>query len=178
VVIFLEPIALYHAKDLHETGDNGWLNVYPDPSETVSFGEPALYPCSHNKKSKKLSDTLIISYGNGHYLSQQAQKILREDYKINTDVMDIRWLAPLNHKAIADITKDYNNVLVVDECRKTGSLSEELITGLVENLGSDSGKLPNIKRITGHDTFIPIGTSWEFVLPGKNDIVKAVRELL
>ena len=88
--------------------------------------------------------------------------------------MDIRWLAPLNHRAIADVAKNYQNILVVDECRKTGSLSEELITGLVEH----TDKIPNIKRITGHDTFIPIGTSWEFVLPGKDDIVKAVRELI
>ena len=169
VVIFLEPIALYHAKDLHEAGDNGWLGVYPEPNEAVNFGEPALYP----SEGKKPSKTLIISYGNGHYLSQQAQKTLKDKYKTAVDVMDIRWLAPLNHKGIADIAKNYQNVLVVDECRKTGSLSEELITGLIESLEQP----PKIKRITGHDTFIPIGTSWEFVLPGKDDIVQAVREL-
>lgn len=170
VVIFLEPIALYHAKDLHETGDNGWLGVYPEPDEVVNFGEPALYPNAGKKPSK----TLIISYGNGLYLSQQAQKILNDKYKTAVDVMDIRWLSPLNHKGIADIAKNYQNVLVVDECRKTGSLSEELITGLVENLD----KTPTIKRITGHDTFIPIGTSWEFVLPSEEDIVKAIKELM
>src|SRR5213079_2618519 len=31
VVVFLEPIALYHERDLHETGDNGWLSDYPPP---------------------------------------------------------------------------------------------------------------------------------------------------
>ncbi|WP_223671162.1 thiamine pyrophosphate-dependent enzyme [Kangiella shandongensis] len=169
VVVFLEPIALYHAKDLHEAGDNGWLGVYPEPHETVAFGEPAVYP----GEGKKASKTLVISYGNGHYLSQQAQKLLKDKYKTTVDVMDIRWLAPLNHEGIAEIAKHYANVLVVDECRKTGSLSEELITGLVENLD----KLPNIKRITGHDTFIPIGTSWQYVLPSKENIVEAVLNL-
>ncbi|WP_417446091.1 thiamine pyrophosphate-dependent enzyme [Kangiella sp.] len=174
VVIFLEPIALYHAKDLHEAGDNGWLFEYPEPSEVVTFGEPGIRK-PVNKKGKDIDskEMLIISYGNGYYLSAQAQKDLSEKHKIDATVMDLRWLAPLNHDQIAKIAGQYKNVLIVDECRKTGSVSEEVITGLVERLN----KLPQIKRITGHDTFIPIGTSWQYVLPSKEDIIKAAVEL-
>ncbi|HEY9031411.1 MAG TPA: thiamine pyrophosphate-dependent enzyme [Kangiella sp.] len=174
VVIFLEPIALYHAKDLHEAGDNGWLFEYPEPSEVVTFGEPGIRK-PVNKKGKDIDskEMLIVSYGNGYYLSAQAQKDLSEKHKIDATVMDLRWLAPLNHDQIAKIAGQYKNVLIVDECRKTGSVSEEVITGLVERLN----KLPQIKRITGHDTFIPIGTSWQYVLPSKEDIIKAAVEL-
>jgi len=28
VCVFLEPIALYHTRDLHSEGDNGWLAPY------------------------------------------------------------------------------------------------------------------------------------------------------
>ncbi len=28
VCVFLEPIALYHTRDLHAEGDNGWLAPY------------------------------------------------------------------------------------------------------------------------------------------------------
>ncbi|HEY8178678.1 MAG TPA: thiamine pyrophosphate-dependent enzyme, partial [Candidatus Limnocylindria bacterium] len=31
VVVFIEPIALYHEKDLHEPGDGAWLTDYPAP---------------------------------------------------------------------------------------------------------------------------------------------------
>lgn len=174
VVIFLEPIALYHAKDLHEAGDNGWLFEYPEPSEVVTFGEPGIRK-PVNKKGKAIDskEMLIISYGNGYYLSAQAQKDLSEKHKLDATVMDLRWLAPLNHDQIAKIASQYKKVLIVDECRKTGSVSEEVITGLVERLN----KLPQIKRITGHDTFIPIGTSWQYVLPSKEDIIKAAVEL-
>ena len=30
-MVFLEPIALYHEKDLHDRGDGGWLTDYPAP---------------------------------------------------------------------------------------------------------------------------------------------------
>jgi len=32
VCVWLEPIALYHTRDLHEPGDDGWLARYPDPA--------------------------------------------------------------------------------------------------------------------------------------------------
>ena len=31
VCVFLEPIALYHERDLHEPGDGGWLAPYEPP---------------------------------------------------------------------------------------------------------------------------------------------------
>ena len=31
VVVYLEPIALYHERDLYEPGDGGWLDDYPVP---------------------------------------------------------------------------------------------------------------------------------------------------
>ena len=31
VSVFLEPIALYHERDLHEAGDDGWLARYGRP---------------------------------------------------------------------------------------------------------------------------------------------------
>lgn len=168
VVVFLEPIALYHTKDLHQAGDNQWLAEYPKPNETIAFGEFGI-----TAGAKPSNETLIITYGNGNYLSQQAQKILADKHNTEVTVMDLRWLAPLNHKAIAKEAAQYKKILIVDECRKTGSISEEIITGLLENLE----RLPALKRITGDDTFIPIGTSWEFVLPSKDDIVNAVLAL-
>ena len=43
VVVFLEPIALYHEKDLHADGDEGWLTTYPAPPEVLLPGEVGLY---------------------------------------------------------------------------------------------------------------------------------------
>jgi 2-oxoisovalerate dehydrogenase E1 component len=39
VVLFLEPIALYHEKDLHTDGDGGWLSDYPPPPAWLLPGE-------------------------------------------------------------------------------------------------------------------------------------------
>jgi 2-oxoisovalerate dehydrogenase E1 component len=43
IVVFLEPIALYHEKDLHTDGDGGWLGDYPPPPALLLPGEVGVY---------------------------------------------------------------------------------------------------------------------------------------
>lgn len=167
IIAFIEPIALYMTKDLHQTGDNEWLFEYPDLKETIELDELGVY-------GKKTAELAIVTYGNGYYLSRQAAKILADKYNLAIKIIDLRWLAPLPEKALLQELKNSKKVLIVDECRKTGSLSEALVTLLVEKLQS----LPVIKRVTGQDSFIPLGDAWQYVLPSKEDIVKAVVEMM
>ena len=47
VCVFLEPIALYHTRDLHQPGDGGWLSPYAGPehwaNEHVPIGHGRRY---------------------------------------------------------------------------------------------------------------------------------------
>lgn len=165
IIVFIEPIALYMTKDLHTAGDNAWLFAYPPLHETIALDEISIYGSSN--------ELAIITYGNGYYLARQAAKELKDHYQLPTKIIDLRWLAPLAEKNILAAISHCRTVLIVDECRKTGSLSEALITLLVENISP----LPRIKRITGHDSFIPLGEAWKYVLPSKEDIVTAALEL-
>src|SRR5690606_20966612 len=58
VSVFLEPIALYMTKDLHEAGDGGWMFPYPAPDQALVLGEPRVY-------DDEATDLLIVTYGNG-----------------------------------------------------------------------------------------------------------------
>jgi 2-oxoisovalerate dehydrogenase E1 component len=164
IIVFLEPIALYMTKDLHETGDNGWLFDYPSPKETIDLGSVGTY----GKGS-----TLILTYANGYYLSRQAAKILQERHCINVKIVDLRWLSPLPAEAILKEAAGAKNILIVDEGRQSGSLSEGLMTLLMERATSSV----KIKRITGKDCFIPLGTAWQYLLPSKETIIDAVLAL-
>lgn len=164
VVVFLEPIALYMTKDLHEEKDEAWLFPYPDPKDTLSIGEVGVY--GHGQ-------TVILSYGNGYYLSRQAHKILKEQHQMDVKVVDLRWLSPLPVKAIVDHIHEATHVLIVDESRCTGSVSEAIITSIVESLKT----MPKMARLTGDDTFIPLGNAWQYVLPSRDGIVSKVLEM-
>jgi 2-oxoisovalerate dehydrogenase E1 component len=164
VIVFLEPIALYMTKDLHKPGDNGWLFKYPPLTQTIELGEVEVYG---------EGDTVILSYANGYYLSRQAATILQKEHKINVKIIDLRWLSPLPAEAILKEVAKAKAVLIVDEGRQSGSISEGLITLLVEQASSQL----RIKRITGEDCFIPLGTAWQYLLPSRDSIVAAVLAL-
>ena len=165
VVVFLEPIALYMTKDLHEPGDNQWLFTYPKPEETIDLGEVGVYG---------EGDTVILTYANGYYLSRQAAKILEDKHQIKVKIVDLRWLSPLPKEAILQAVAKAKRVLIVDEGRKSASLSEGLMALLLENASSSL----LVRRLTGEDCFIPLGTAWQYLLPSKESIVNAVVALL
>ena len=166
VVVFLEPIALYMAKDLYTPGDNLWLTDYTPEAKAIALGELGV-----EGQGKQLA---IVSYGNGYYLSRQAAKILEERHDIALKVIDLRWLAPVNEAALLAELQGCEHVLIVDECRKTGSISEALCTLLLEELQP----LPRVRRLTGEDCFIPLGPAWNHVLPSCDSIVAAAESLL
>ncbi len=167
VVAFLEPIALYMAKDLYEEKDGRWLFEYPHPDRFVPLGEPRLY-------HPDAGDLLIITYGNGVPMSLRAARRLATRTGRRCCVMDLRWLKPLNADFIAGMTERYDRVLVVDEGRRTGGIAEEIFTVLDEQ-----GK-PGVRkaRVTGADSYIPLGAAANLVLASEDDIYEAARELL
>ncbi|MBI4229317.1 MAG: MFS transporter, partial [Planctomycetes bacterium] len=162
VVVFLEPIALYHQKDLHDKGDGKWLDPYPAPGTSVPFGEGRVYHA-------EAKDLAILTYGNGVRLSLQAAADLRKR-KISARVVDLRWLLPLNAPFVRAQAKACRAVLVVDECRRTGSVSEEIVTLLAEDPGTRA--IP-VARVTADDTYIPLGDAMKRVIPSREGIVEA-----
>jgi 2-oxoisovalerate dehydrogenase E1 component len=162
VVVFLEPIALYPMRDLLEPGDGGWMRTYPAPDLRMGMEEVGVHGDG--------GDLAIVTYGNGHYLSRQAQHDLAEQ-GIEVRVIDLRWLAPLPQEALLAAIGN-RPVLVVDECRHTGGQAEGLMALLHE-----AGHL-RIARLTAADSFIATGKAYGATLPSRAGIVASAMNLL
>ena len=167
VIAFLEPIALYMTKDLHESDDRGWQFEYPALSETIPIGHGRVY-------HEDANDLTIITYGNGLYLSLRAARTLARDHGIHARVVDIRWLAPLNEEFITDQAMRTGRALIVDECRRSGGMAEPIITAIIERAASRIA----IARLTGHDTYIPLAEAANLVLPSEAGIIDAAVNLM
>jgi 2-oxoisovalerate dehydrogenase E1 component len=167
VIVFVEPIALYMTRDLHEEGDALWTSAYAAPGEAkpIGLGELGVHGDG--------TDLAIISYANGFYLSRQAGKILGEQHGMKLRVIDLRWLAPVNEEGLLDAVAGCSRVLIVDECRKTGSQSEALMALFAE-------RAPGVdcRRVTAEDSFIPLGRAATLTLPSRDSIVAAALEMV
>jgi len=166
VCVFLEPIALYMTKDLHEAGDGQWLFPYPAPDQAMVLGEGRVYDAD-------ATDLLIVSYGNGVPMSLRAAKRIAESRGWKVRVFDLRWLQPLNAEAIAAHARACARILVVDEGRRSASVGEGVFTALVEG---GSGHKP-IARVVGEDTYTPLGGAANTILPSDDAIVQAALAL-
>ena len=161
VCVFLEPIALYATRDLHEPGDGLWCSPYAPDGDHVPVGVPRIY-------HPDARDLLVVTWANGLWMSLRVAKRLRERLGICVRVLDLRWLAPLPAAALVEQANAVGKVLVVDETRKSGGVSEAVFAALV-----DGGYRGPLRRVSAMDCFIPLGEAANLVLVQETDIEEA-----
>lgn len=169
VCAFLEPIALYMAKDLYEAGDGLWLTEYPAPEQAMTLGEGRVYPSGQTGED----DLVIFSFGNGVPMSLRAARRIEQKHGWKIRVVDLRWLVPLNDVFIQAQAASARRVIVVDEGRRSAGVGEGIITALVEGGHGDKP----LRRVVGADTFTPLAGAAFLVIPGDDDIVAAADAL-
>jgi 2-oxoisovalerate dehydrogenase E1 component len=170
VCVFLEPIALYHTRDLYEEGDGEWLAPYLAPGEWgaahVPVGRARLYEIG------SAEHLTIITFGNGVRASLRVAATLADE-GYGSRVVDLRWLSPL---PVGDIVRESaatGRVLVVDETRRSGGVAEGVLAALVDN-----AYVGVAKRVYSDDSFVPLGPAARQVLVGEEAITLGARAIL
>jgi 2-oxoisovalerate dehydrogenase E1 component len=161
VCVYLEPIALYHTRDLHADGDEGWL------AAPGSAHVPIGWARTHGKGT----DLTIITWGNGLFLSLRTARRLAVR-GVHSRVVDLRWLAPLPLEDVLREAAVTGRVLVVDETRRTGGVSEGVLAALV-----DAGFDGRMGRVAAKDSFVPLGDAAGLVLVSEEEIEEAAEAL-
>ena len=162
VCLFLEPIALYHTRDLYDDGDELWLAA--DTGGVTPIGRARTYGDGR--------DLTIVTFGNGLRMSLRVARRLSA-FDIAARVVDLRWMAPL---PVADMLAEAaatGRVLVVDETRESGGVSEGVLAALIDN-----GYTGALARAASHDSFIPLGDAALEVLLSEDTIEAAAIKLV
>jgi 2-oxoisovalerate dehydrogenase E1 component len=162
VCIYLEPIALYHSKDLYADGDQQWLAPYPQRPARIgaarTYGDGA--------------DLTILTFANGLWMSLRVARRLRRA-GIAARVVDLRWLAPLPVEDMLREADATGRVLIVDETRRTGGVGEGVLAEL-----ADHGFAGRVQRVSSADSFIPLGDAALEVLLSEDTIEAAAVKLV
>jgi 2-oxoisovalerate dehydrogenase E1 component len=170
VGVFLEPIALYHTRDLYQEGDNQWLAPYAGPAqwgtEHVPIGRARTYPVGD-------ADALtIVTYGNGLRMSLRvAARLAEAGY--GSRVVDLRWLSPLPTADLVREATATGRVLIVDETRRSGGVGEGVLAALV-----DGGFVGAARRVASADSPVPLGPAAQHVLVGEDAVTQGAHALL
>jgi 2-oxoisovalerate dehydrogenase E1 component len=161
VCVYLEPIALYHTRDLLADGDELW---------TTEPGRDHV-PIGKARTHLDGRDLTIVTWGNGVPMSLRvARRLLARG--IDARVVDLRWLAPLPLDDVLREAAATGCTLVVDETRRTGGVGEGIVAELV-----DRGYDGRLARVASKDSFIPLGDAARLVLLSEEEIEAAALRL-
>ena len=168
VCVFLEPIALYHARDLYKREDDGWRATYEPPEGWA----PGHVPVGRARTHGDGTDLTIMTFGNGLRLSlRAAARLMLEG--ITSRVVDLRWLAPLPAEDILREARATGRVLIADETRRTAGVSEGVLSILADDRFGGW-----VRRVTSEDSFVPLGDAADAVLLSQEIIEAAARKLM
>ncbi|MBF6513868.1 MFS transporter [Nocardia cyriacigeorgica] len=163
VCVIVEPIALYHHRDLYESGDDGWLAPATAPWH-VPIGRARAYGDG--------TDLTIATFGNGVPMSLRVARRLAAR-GVDARVLDLRWLAPLPHDDLLHHAEITGRVLVADETRRSGGVAESVYAALL-----DAGFTGRMSRVTSADSFVPLGPAASTVLLDEPAIEAAAVDLV
>lgn len=160
-VIFLEHKLLYRQRA---------FSARPEPSEDYSL------PFGKAKVTQEGSDMTVVSWGYTLVMAHEiAERLKKEGYSI--EVIDLRTIVPLDEEAILKSVEKTGKLLVIHEDAKNGGFAAE-ISARINEKAFECLDAP-IRRVCGKDTPIGYSKSYEnATLPQKDDIEKAMRELL
>ena len=122
------------------------------------------------------SDALIVSWGRMVIEAEAAAGELAET-GIDAAVLDLRWLSPLDDRALITLSRRLRRVLVVHEANLTGGFGAEVAARVAE---SAFGELAApVMRLATPDVRMPAAPALQSaLLPSRSTIGDAVRTLV
>lgn len=151
------------------------IALYGKPSQ-IDEDEDYLVPIGKSDVKREGKDVTIVSYGRGVEWSLEAAEMLAKE-GIQAEVVDLRWLRPLDLEPVYTSFKKTNHCVVVEESLPHFSVGSELAASLQE-AAFDYMDAP-IKRVSAMDVPLPFAREIELMaLPNAQKVVDAVHEVL
>src|SRR5437868_4608296 len=176
------PASAYDAKGLMKASirDNNPViffehkYLYRRIKEEVPAGD-YIVPLGQARVAREGRNLSIITYAAMVYVALEAAEILARE-GIDVEILDLRTLAPLDRRAIAETVRKTNKVILLHEDVKTGGIAGE-ISAVINEEVFDELDAP-IVRITSMDTPVPFSPPLEHAfLPKVEDVVREARRL-
>jgi pyruvate/2-oxoglutarate/acetoin dehydrogenase E1 component len=149
--------------------------LYRRLKEEVPQGEEVL-EIGKGMVRREGSDAVLFSYGSTVQMALEAAERVAAEDGLQTRVVDLRSLRPLDEELILRSVRETGKVLIVHEDSLVGGVGAE-IAALIAERAFDSLDAP-VRRLGALDVPIPFAPSLEeFVLPNPAKILSALREL-
>lgn len=151
------------------------IALYPKPGP-VPDDPDFLIPIGKSDIKRPGDDVTIVTIGRGVEWSLQAADSLAKE-GVECEVIDLRWLRPLDIDPVIESFKKTNRCVVVEESLPHFSMGSE-IAAQIQEQAFDYMDAP-VKRVSAMDVPLPYSRDIELMaLPDTQKVINAVKEVL
>ena len=152
-----------------------FISLYPTPGP-VPDDEDFVLPIGKADIKREGKHVTIVTFGSGVTWSHHAADELAKE-GVECEIVDMRWLRPLDMDTVFESFKKTNRCVVVEESLPHYSFGSEIAAQIQENM-FDYMDAP-VKRVSAMDVPLPYAHDIELMaLPSTEKVIAAVREVL
>jgi 2-oxoisovalerate dehydrogenase E1 component len=160
-VLYYEHIALYRE---------------PRIKQLLPAAPPAALPLGKAALRRAGSDLALITYGAYVHVALRVAETLAKEDGVETAVLDLRCLAPLDRAAVIAVARHCGKVLIAHEDSRTGGIGESL-AAIIQEEAFEELDAP-VRVVGALDTPVPYSPTLEDAfLPGEAGVLRAARLL-
>jgi 2-oxoisovalerate dehydrogenase E1 component len=161
-----DPVVFFESQLLYDMGEQFEKTGVPEGYYEVPEGVPAV------RRAGK--DLTIATLGATLYRAMDAAKILEEKYGVSAEVLDLRFIAPLDYSVLLDSVAKTGRLLLASDAAERGSFLHTVASN-VQTMAFDKLDAP-VAVVGSRNWITPAAEMEELYFPQKDWIVDAVHE--
>jgi 2-oxoisovalerate dehydrogenase E1 component len=161
-----DPVVFFESQLLYDKGEEFEKTGVPEGYYETPEGEPAI--------RRQGKDITIATIGATLYKALEAAKILETKYGLSAEVMDIRFINPLNYEKIIESVKKTGRLLLASDAVERGSFLHNVASNVTQ-LAFDYLDAP--PAVVGSRNWItPAPECEEYFFPQTGWLIDAIHE--
>lgn len=161
-----DPVIFFESQLLYDIGEQFAPEGVPEGYYEIPEGEPAV--------RRQGKDITIVTLGATLYRAMDAAKVLEEKYGLSAEVIDLRFVAPLNYGVLLDSVKKTGRMILASDAVERGSFLHTVASN-VQALAFDYLDAP-VAVVGSRNWITPAAEQEALFFPQKEWIIDAIHE--
>ncbi len=161
-----DPVIFFESQLLYDIGEQFEPNGVPEGYYEIPEGEPAV--------RKQGKDITIVTLGATLYRAMEVAKTLEEKYGLSAEVIDLRFVAPLNYSVIVESVKKTGRLILASDAVERGSFLHTVASN-VQTLAFDYLDAP-VAVVGSRNWITPAAEQEALFFPQKEWILDTIHE--
>lgn len=163
-----DPVVFLESQKIYDVGEMFHTEGVPEGYYEIEEGQPVIRTTG--------KDITIVTIGAALYAALDAAEVLREQYDLEAEIIDARFINPLNYDLIVDSLKKTGKIVLVSDAVERGSFLNTMAAQITQ-LAFDELDGPPV--VVGSRNWItPAAELENMFFPQKEWIIDAIHERL